>query len=172
MNIISNYFSTYTNLIILTMMIMVFIIFILTIVNRIKISKLKKRYEKIINEVSDKNIEGILLDYYEKVESVRKENKNINANIDRVNHNMKQCAQKIGVVRYNAFEDVGSDLSFSIAILDKNDNGLVINGVYSRENSTVYAKPIENGKSKYKLSSEEEQALELARRKYDEKVIV
>jgi len=47
---------------------------------------------------------------------------------------------KVGVVRYNAFDDVGSDLSFSIALLDDNDNGVVISGIYSRESSTTYAK--------------------------------
>ncbi len=172
MNIINDYISRYTNLIILIMMIMVFIIFILTIVNGLKTTKLKKRYEKVINQVSDKKLEEILLDYYKKVERVLKENKEINDKINKVNHNMEQCAQKIGVVRYNAFKDVGSDLSFSIAVLDKNDNGLVINGIYSRENSTVYTKPIEEGKSKYTLSSEEEQSLELAKRNYNEKVIV
>jgi len=72
---------------------------------------------------------------------------------------LQRCIQKVGVVRYNAFDDVGSDLSFSIALLDDNDNGVVISGIYSRESSTTYAKKIVNGTSKNPLSAEELQAI-------------
>ena len=66
------------------------------------------------------------------------------------------------MVRYNAFRDTGSDLSFTLALLDENNNGVVLNGIYSREMSNIYAKPIENGKSTYTLSDEEQKAIERA----------
>ena len=68
-------------------------------------------------------------------------------------------SQKIGIVRYNAFKDTGSDLSFSLAILDAHNNGVVLNGIYARDSSNIYAKPIENGQSKYILSNEEKEAI-------------
>ena len=70
--------------------------------------------------------------------------------------------QKVGVVRYNAFENTGSDLSFALALLDNKDNGIVLNGIFSRESSNLYAKPVISGKSSYSISEEEEKAIEKA----------
>lgn len=76
---------------------------------------------------------------------------------------MKYCTQKVGVVRYNAIEKVGADLSFAIAMLDAEDNGIVLNGIYSRDGSYVYSKPVQNGQSTYQLSDEEKEAIRLAK---------
>lgn len=69
---------------------------------------------------------------------------------------------KIGMVRYNAFQDTGSNLSFAVALLDDKNTGIVINGIYSRDCSNIYSKPIENGKSNFILSSEEKEAIDIA----------
>ena len=66
------------------------------------------------------------------------------------------------MVRYNAYKDTGSDLSFTLALLDRNNNGVVLNGIYARDMSNIYAKPIENGMSKYVLSNEEKEAIKIA----------
>ena len=66
------------------------------------------------------------------------------------------------MVRYSAFKDTGSDLSFALALLDENNNGVVLNGIYSREMSNIYAKPVEQAKSHYTLSEEEQQAIQQA----------
>jgi len=70
--------------------------------------------------------------------------------------------QKIGIVRYNPFSEVGGNQSFSIALLDENDNGIIITSHYLREFNRVYAKPIKNGKSEYSLTKEEKEAIEKA----------
>ena len=70
--------------------------------------------------------------------------------------------QIIGLVRYNAFKDTGSDLSFTLALLNEENTGIVLNGIYSREMSNIYAKPVEKGKSTYTLSEEENQAINKA----------
>lgn len=78
--------------------------------------------------------------------------------------NTEKCIQKVGIVRYNAFSDTGSDLCFALALLDFEDNGIVLNGIYSRDNTTTtYAKPIEKGKSTYVLAKEEVEAIEKAK---------
>lgn len=66
------------------------------------------------------------------------------------------------MVRYSAFKDTGSDLSFAIALLNDNNDGVILNGIYSREMSNIYAKQIKEGKTNSKLSEEERQALEIA----------
>lgn len=72
--------------------------------------------------------------------------------------------QRMGVVRFNPFSETGGDQSFALALLDKNDSGVVLLSLHSREGTRVYAKPIKNGKSKYELSREEMKAIEEARK--------
>lgn len=72
--------------------------------------------------------------------------------------------QKLGIVRFNPFKETGGNQSFSIALLDDHNNGLVITSLYGREGNRVFAKPIENNKSKYLLSEEEKKALEKAKK--------
>ena len=91
-----------------------------------------------------------------------RDNSEIKAYYTKLDSNLASCIQKIGLVRYNAFSNVGSDLSFAIALLDQNDNGVVFNGLYGSDSSNIYAKPIKNGESQYQLSSEEKYAIEIA----------
>ena len=73
-----------------------------------------------------------------------------------------QAVQKVAAIRYNPFGDVGSDQSFAIALLDSEDNGVVISSLYAREGTRVYAKPIVKGESKHHLSNEEKEAIRRA----------
>ena len=103
--------------------------------------------------------------YIQATDYVNQENAIIKSNIKNIEHEMKNSIQKIGIVRYNAFDDVGSNLSFAVALLDGKNTGIVINGIYARETSSVYAKPVKNGVSEYLLSKEEEKALKIAKQK-------
>lgn len=67
--------------------------------------------------------------------------------------------QKISIVRFNPFKDVGGNQSFSIALLDASKSGVVITSLYTREGNRVYAKPVKNGQSEYLLSEEEKKAI-------------
>ena len=97
-----------------------------------------------------------------KVDKVEKQNIEINEYCKSLDTQLEGCIQKIGIIRYNAFKDTGSDLSFALAMLDDKNNGVVMNGIYSREMSNIYAKPVENGKSNYTLSEEEKMAIDKA----------
>ena len=109
-----------------------------------------------------KNLEEDLENYMYREDKVEKQNVKISNQIENLNSNLANCIQKVGIVRYNAFKDVGSDLSFSLALLDEKNNGVVFNGIYSREMSNIYAKPIEKGNSKYTLSKEELESIQNA----------
>ncbi len=93
-----------------------------------------------------------------RVERVEKQNAEILSFCSNLDNDISNCIQKVGIVRYSAFKDTGSDLSFAVAMLDENNTGVVFNGIYSREMSNIYAKPVENGSSKYTLSSEEKRS--------------
>lgn len=146
-------------------LIAVVILFLLTIIEIVKVKKLEKRYRNFISKLSrGSNFEAMLREYIESVESVREENKKVKKQNEEIENRLMKCIQKIGMVRYNAFSDTGSDLCFALALLDFEDNGVVINGVYSRDNTTTtYAKPIHNGESKYTLVAEEQEAIDKAK---------
>ena len=92
-----------------------------------------------------RNIEEDLQKYMEKIEEIERQNTEILNFCENLDKEIDGCIQKIGMVRYSAFKDTGSDLSFALAMLDENNNGVVLNGIYSREMSNIYAKPIEKG---------------------------
>lgn len=143
---------------------LIIILFFMNTSSRVKIKKLKSKYYKFMNGLSGVNIEGVLEDCLNKVNSVIDKNKEIEYQINSIERSMYYCLQKVGVVRYNAFDNVGSDLSFSIALLDNNDDGLVISSLYSRDTSSTYAKPVTNSKSRYALSAEEIKAIDIAKK--------
>ena len=108
------------------------------------------------------NLDEMLRKYLQDVKEIKRDNSEIKAYYTKLDNDISSCIQKVGIVRYNAFKDVGSDLSFAIALLDRNDNGVVLNGLYGSESSNIYAKPIKDGLSTYQLSEEEKYALEIA----------
>ena len=128
------------------------------IINIIKTNAISKKYKNFMQKLGEgKNIEEDLENYMYKVESIE-----IAKFIEQLDKDFEKSIQKVGIIRYNAYKDTGSDLSFTLALLDENNNGVVLNGIYSREMSNIYAKPIENGKSTYTLSDEEQKAIERA----------
>ena len=147
-------------LILLGLNIVLLIAFIIAV---IKISGINKKYKNFMQKLGNgKNIEEDLENYMHRVERVEKQNAEITDFIQKLDNDFEKSIQKIGIVRYNAYKDTGSDLSFTLAMLDENNNGVVLNGIYSRETSNIYAKPVENGKSSYILSEEEQEAIRRA----------
>ena len=145
------------------------IVFVLYFNNYKKLKKYKKDNEFILKRLGNGNdILELLKENNKKVEKVEIQNKELSICLDKLNFKANKCLQKVGFVRYNAFKDTGSELSFALAILDNNDTGIVLNGIYSRETSNIYAKSIINGKSEYRLSEEEIKALKEAIEKTNE----
>lgn len=141
------------------------ILIIITIANMIKTRKTVKKYNSLMRKLGNgTNLETMIRKYIETVEKVDRKNTEVLEYCNRLDEKIVKCIQKVGMVRYNAFEDTGSDLCFAIALLDYEDTGVVINGIYSREGSATYAKPVNKGVSNYTLSTEEVQAIDLAKR--------
>lgn len=138
--------------------------FILIIIDHFRLNAAIKKYKQFMNGLSDKDVEDLMLAYSRELEHI---NENISNNIDKrlkvVEQKLPSCLRKVGMVTYNAFSDVGNNMSFSIAALNDRHDGLVMTGIYTRENSYVYAKKIKNGQPYDKqLSKEEEEALNKA----------
>lgn len=137
----------------------------LLIYNLIITRKLRKKYDEFMTRLGNgENITDMLRKYIQDVLNVTEENQSLKKYCKELEKNMNKCIQKVGMVRYNAYQHTGSDLCFALALLDFEDNGFVLNGIYSRDNTTnTYAKPIEHGASKYTLVKEEEEALNIAK---------
>lgn len=138
----------------------IFIVLLTLCFKRIK--KLEKRLRKLTRGVENENIEAIINEYMDKVLLVEKNGNKIMGAFDEIEKKLRKSFRKISIKRYRAFEDVGSDLSYSIAMLNELNDGFVLTGIYGRNESTSYMKPVENGKSKYELSEEEKEVLEEA----------
>ncbi len=142
--------------------ILVLILLILNIVNICSIRKIKNKYRRFMTGKSAKSLENEIAGLFE-------DNKFIKTSIDKnkkdisiLYKNMESAFQKIGIIKYDAFNQMGGKLSFCLALLDEDNNGFILNSVHSAEGCYSYTKEIINGNSSISLGEEEKQALEKA----------
>jgi len=106
-----------------------------------------------------KDLRGVL----NKVKGLEEKIEKVLEKIEKMKKEQRFSVQKVGIIRFNPFSEVGGDQSFSIALLNEGDDGVVITSLYSRQENRVYGKPIKNGQSEYTLSEEEKQAIDKAK---------
>lgn len=148
-----------------TLIIILFVSVLWNIVLTSQIAILSRRYKRFMRGTSGKNIEGVILEHLDGLKSNDAKFEALNGRLDEMQEQLDRCIQKHSIVRYNAFNDTGSDLSYSIALMDNFDNGIAVTGIYGRNEFIGYAKPIENGNSTYPLSVEEQMALSRCQKK-------
>lgn len=141
----------------------VLIMFIIMIVNLVQISKLKKRYKIFMSGKNARNLEKTLIERLDQVDALLEANAANEKNIKILFAKMKFTFQKIGLVKYDAFNEMGGKLSFSLALLNEKNDGFVMNAVHSREGCYTYVKEIIDGNSIIVLSPEEQEALDMAK---------
>ncbi|MCK4525552.1 MAG: DUF4446 family protein [Candidatus Andersenbacteria bacterium] len=138
------------------------VFFIWNVYLNYNLSKIKKRTRSFFANSEAKDLEEIIYKQIKKTNEVDGEIKKLIEDNIKIRENMAKCVQKVGVVRFNPFGDVGGNQSFAIALLDKYLSGAIILSLYSRDGVKVYSKQIVEGKSEYKLSKEEEEAIKIA----------
>ena len=145
--------------VILVLCIIILILLVINITNICSINKLKKKYNKFMTGKNAKGLENEIIALFE-------DNKFIKSSIDKnkkdirtLYKNMESTFQKIGIIKYDAFNQMGGKLSFCLALLDENNNGFILNSVHSAEGCYSYTKEIINGESSISLGEEEKQAL-------------
>jgi hypothetical protein len=133
---------------------------LLILIEHIRLSKIIKKYKLLINGLGEKDVEDLMVSYSDELTNIKRQvDGNIENRISDLEKRMPTCLRNVGLVSYNAFENIGNNMSFSLAALDDEKNGLVLTGIYTRENSYVYAKEVLTGVSKKELSREEKEAL-------------
>lgn len=136
------------------------VLLICSIIANIRIKNIRKSSKEFMKKLGNGKDLGVDLNkYMDRVANLEKELGDTNVVCKHLSKRVDNCIQKVGIVRYNAYNDTTSDLSFAVALLDESNNGIVLNGIYSREMSNIYAKPIQNGKSSYVMTQEERDAV-------------
>lgn len=132
------------------------IIFIcMTVSNSIKL-------KRILNHCKNGNLEQSITYYYDKLEHTAENIRELAENFDRYDRDNKNTLQRIGIVNFDAFDDISGKMSFSAAILNMHNDGIVLTSIYGHETSNVYIRKIKNGQTETHLLDEEKAALEKA----------
>ncbi|HIE53274.1 MAG TPA: DUF4446 family protein [Armatimonadetes bacterium] len=129
----------------------------------LRLRRLQQHYYELAAGVESGNLEQLLHRHLERIQRAEATVAKLTQQVQALQEQGQRCLQHVGLVRYNAFEDIGGELSFAVALLDAQANGVVLNGILGRETTRIYAKPISQGRSPISLSEEEQRAILLAR---------
>lgn len=140
----------------------ILILFILLIIQISKAGKLKKKYEKFMTGKDAKSLEKEISGLFEDINLMKVTVDKNKKDIRKLFHNMEYTYQKCGIVKYDAFQQMGGKLSFSLALLNERNDGFILNSVHSSDGCYSYTKEIVGGECKISLGEEEENALKLA----------
>jgi hypothetical protein len=132
------------------------------IVQTVRLSKLSGKYKKFMSGKSANSLEKDIIGLYEDNKFVKTSMEKNKKDIQNLYRKLEGAYQKIGIVKYDAFDQMGGQLSFSLALLDENDNGFILNSVHSTEGCYSYTKEIKNGLCEISLGDEEKKALDIA----------
>ena len=127
-----------------------------------KYNRLKSSYSSFMRGKDGKNLEESILEKFSEVDGLAKLTRQSRQDIKELYRKVDSNFQKFGIVKYDAFNEMGGKLSFSLAMLDGNNNGWVVNAMHSREGCYTYIKEIVKGESYVELAEEETEALEQA----------
>lgn len=140
----------------------ILILLILTIIQMVKLSKLTKRYKKFMSGKNAKNLEKDIIGLYEDNKFIKAAAEKNKKDIQNLYRKFEGAFQKVGIIKYDAFNQMGGKLSFCLALLDENDNGFLLNSVHSTEGCYSYTKEIKKGLCDISLGDEEKKALDMA----------
>lgn len=127
-----------------------------------KFSEINRAYKRTFRKGRGLHLEELIEQNLEIMENASEVSRQAMEKMQQVESDMAKCIQNVGMVKYKAFRDMGGDLSFSLALLDANKDGVIITNLFGESGCSAYSKPVTNGKSDFLLSLEEKEALEIA----------
>lgn len=138
------------------------LLFVLLVSVNMKYNRMKTSYSSFMKGKDGKNLEESLLARFEEIDELAEIAKENQTNIQDIYKKIKSHYQKVGIVKYDAFHEMGGNLSFALTMLDENNNGWILNAMHSREGCYTYIKEIVNGQSYIELAEEESESLDRA----------
>ncbi|MBQ9768159.1 MAG: DUF4446 family protein [Lachnospiraceae bacterium] len=145
--------------------IMILILAVLLILSMIKLNKLNRKYATFMKGSTGKDLESSILTRFKDIDTMKTDIEYISGKLNIACDTLLTAYQKMSIVKYDAFKEMGGKLSFSLAMLDDKNNGYILTSVHTREGCYTYVKEIIKGESFVVLSEEERKALEEAKNK-------
>ena len=149
-------------ILVLALFVLVIVLFILVINANMKYNRLKSSYNSFMKGKDGRTLEDSIFERFEELDNLTALTIKNRQAIRKINEEMMSNFQKVGIVKYDAFHEMGGKLSFSITLLDGNNSGYIINSMHSREGCYNYIKEIVKGESYIELSEEEAESLDKA----------
>lgn len=146
----------------LFLFILIIVLFVLNVNVTMKYNRLRNSYQTFMRGKDGKTLEESMKEKFAEVESILKITKQNRLDIRDISRKIEKDYQKLGIVKYDAFNEMGGKLSFALAMLDSKNNGWIINAMHSREGCYTYVKEIVKGESFVELAEEEAEALDKA----------
>lgn len=138
------------------------LLFLLVIICLVKLGGLKKRYRKFMEDGNAQSLEALIQSQVADIKVLKEEDVKNKEHMEQMGQVLSGCYQKTGVVKYDALTGMGGHVSFALALLDRNNSGIMINSIHTREGSYLYMKNIQNGTCDLQLGKEESEALDQA----------
>ena len=142
--------------------IVIIVLAIATLVLSRRVRRANEAYRSLVSDNQGGSLQQLLDGHLGKVIEVGAKMETLETLYEQLETRSRGSLQHVGVVRFNPFEDTGSDQSFAIALLDDRRDGIVLSSLHGRGQTRVFAKPVEGGESKHQLSDEEAQAIRIA----------
>ena len=155
--------QNYSGILLLSLLILVIILLICTFNLSLGLSRLNKKYKIFMKGKDGQSLEKLFKRKFDMIEKLASNSEINREDIQKLEKLYNSSLHKYGIVKYDAFEDMGGKLSFVLALLDKENTGFLLNAIHSRENCFLYIKEIVNGESSIPLSEEEQAALDNAK---------
>jgi hypothetical protein len=138
----------------------VVLLFLLMIIVMVKHSKLKKKYKLFMKGAMGESLESSINEKFQQLDEIKKSMRIMNDNIIKIDEKLVTTFQKMGIIKYDAFKEMGGKLSFALTLLNNNNNGFIINSMHSsREGCYIYVKEVIKGEAFVVLSEEEQKSL-------------
>ena len=147
--------------VILLVLLVILLILLIAIINKLNV--MARKYEALMSGKKGADLEKIIRVRFKEMDQVKANAKRVTKEHKEIKRSLKSCYSKLGIVKYDAFEQMAGKLSFVIALLNEDNSGFVFNSMHSREGCFNYAKEIIKGESYIPLSDEEKEAIEKAK---------
>ena len=162
MNNFLNGLQHYSGVLVLCLLILVIALLVCMLNMYLGLSRLNRKYKIFMKGKDAQSLEKLFKRKFDMIEKLASSSEINSENIQKMEKLYNSSLHKYGIVKYDAFEDMGGKLSFVLALLDKDNTGFLLNAIHSRENCFLYIKEIVNGESYIMLSDEEVEALKRA----------
>ena len=149
-------------ILIIALFVLIIVLFILLINANMKYTRLKSSYNSFMRGKDGRTLEDSIFERFEELDNLTASTLENRQAIRKINEEMRSNFQKVGILKYDAFHEMGGKLSFALTLLDGNNSGYIINSMHSREGCYNYIKEIVKGESYIELSEEEAESLERA----------